>query len=129
MKWSRGLLFLLVFATYFGYGITTSFDSRFAIHTAMAIVRHGSPRLDDYKNIDREDAAVEVVDGHVYSFFPIGTPLVAVPFVAATDVLASRVLTFNANGYTASFDLDAYLQRAGPVGLERFVAALLTAAA
>jgi hypothetical protein len=124
-------LFLLVFAVDFFHGITTSYDSRFACHVAMSIWRRGTTDLDPYlegRTLGPRDITVERVDGHARSYFPIGTPLVALPFVAAADVFLSHLLPFTIGQTTTTFDLDQYLKLGTPVGLERFIAAVVVAA-
>jgi hypothetical protein len=119
-------LFIFVLLADFGYGITTSFDSRYTIHVAMSIVRRHTTTLDAYPDLP-DDQPIRTRDGHRYSFFPIGTPLLAVPFVAAIDAGSRSLLAFESSGFTAPFDLDALLRRAVPIGIERFIAATFVA--
>src|SRR5579883_3279003 len=125
------VLFLLVFAVDFFHGITTSYDSRFVCHVAMSIWRRGTTELDPYlegKTLGPKDVSVDWVDGHARSYFPIGTPLVALPFVAGADVLLAHILPFTIGPTTTTFDLDQYMKLGTPVGLERFIAAVVVAA-
>jgi len=57
-------------------------DSRWSIHLALSVIREGDLDLDEYQNlIQPDDFAIQTFHGHQYSFFPFGTPLLAVPFV------------------------------------------------
>lgn len=78
------IIFSIVFSIYIKSPIITSFDSRWTIFTSLSIIQEGNTNLDEYKNIIiRNDYyAIEKVNGHYYSVFPVGTSLIAVPFVA-----------------------------------------------
>ncbi len=120
-------LFALVFVGHFGFGITTSFDSCWSVHVAMSIARRQTTCLDAYAWIPPTDQAIQMVDGRRYYLFPVGTPVLATPFVAAIDAVTSRLLTFQTNQAYHPFDLDAFLRRGIAGGVERFVAAIFTA--
>jgi hypothetical protein len=61
----------------------------------MSIIRQGNTDLDEYKEILEKNNyyAIEEIDEHYYTIFPIGVSIVAVPFVYAkergSDVLSS----------------------------------------
>ena len=73
--------------------IRTSFDSRWAIHTAVSLAYRGDGDLDEYDRLLRadEDYGIEQRDGRRYSRYPIGPSLMAVPIILAYDAVASLV--------------------------------------
>lgn len=89
------LVFVGVLGVYLVSPIRTPFDSRWTIHTAASIVHHGDTDLDEYDSYLRTDDyyAIERMNGHVYNRYPIGTTLLAVPFVGAIDLLATILPT------------------------------------
>jgi hypothetical protein len=77
-----GLIFAVTFAVYLACPPSSQVysDPRWSIQLALSIVREGNFDLDEYKNTDKPDEyAVITIRGHKYSFFPIGTPILAVP--------------------------------------------------
>lgn len=80
----------LVFVAHVLSPIRTSFDSRWAIHTAVSLAYRGDTDLDEYDALLREDQyyAIEQRDGREFTRLPIGPSLLAVPVVVAYDVLA-----------------------------------------
>jgi hypothetical protein len=116
------IVFVLIFVAHFLSTNTTSFDSRWSIHTAMSIVQEGNTDLDEYDGnvIQEHDYSLEVVDGHLYSIFPVGPSLIAVPIVYALDVSTDRMI---------EFDLEEYLTEVVPGGVEVFVASIVIALA
>jgi hypothetical protein len=60
-----------------------------SIHTALSITRHGTTNIDDYRALLHWNPdIVEVFNGHYYTIFPLGSPLLAVPFVFVLDRVA-----------------------------------------
>ena len=109
------LVFLGVFALYWASPVVQSADSRWSLHVAESIVNEGNTDLDEYGDlISDNDRRVERIGSHTFSAFPIGTPLVATPFVYAYD----RILSRTGAGIEA-----VYLQA------ERLVASFVTALA
>ncbi|MEW6273320.1 MAG: hypothetical protein AB1689_28920 [Thermodesulfobacteriota bacterium] len=84
---------LLVFAAHAASPVVTSFDSRWTIATAASIAHRGDTDLDEYEHLLHVDSyyGVERRGGHLYSRYPIGPALVALPAVVVLDGLA-RVL-------------------------------------
>ncbi|MBU1110535.1 hypothetical protein KKB83_02880 [Patescibacteria group bacterium] len=72
----------------------TSFDSRWVIFTSMSIISEGNTDLDEYQEVLEANGyyGVEQVNGHYYSIFPIGTSVLAVPFVFVIKALGFPVL-------------------------------------
>jgi hypothetical protein len=87
-------VFFLSFTLFFTSPVITSFDSRWTIYTAMSIIKEWNTNLDEYHTVlaNQDFYAIEVINGHEYSIFPIGTALVAVPFVWALDQIFIPVL-------------------------------------
>ncbi|MBV9673202.1 MAG: hypothetical protein JO076_10320 [Verrucomicrobia bacterium] len=56
-------------------------DPRGSTLVAQAIVQHRTMRLDGYK-LPSAPWLFEMKNGHVYSIYPLGTPLLVLPFVA-----------------------------------------------
>jgi hypothetical protein len=81
-----------VFLVYLATGIGTSGDSRWSIPIALSILREGNTDLDEYRPLLDPSGrdSVESFQGHLYSIFPIGASLAAVPFVFVFD----RVFVF-----------------------------------
>jgi len=87
-------VFFLSFSLFFTSPVITSFDSRWTIYTAMSIIKEGNTNLDEYHPVlaNQDFYAIEVINGHEYSIFPIGTALVAVPFVWTLEQIFIPVL-------------------------------------
>jgi hypothetical protein len=68
--------------------VLQSGDSRWVLHKAMSILSEGNTSLDEYSDLlgAQNDYAIEHVGGHSYDQFPVGTAIMALPFVAAMDV-------------------------------------------
>jgi hypothetical protein len=82
------LLFFLVFGVYATSQVTQSMDSRWSIHLARSIIKERNLDLDEYQQIiSPGDYKTEWVNGHLYSFFPIGNSVLAVPFLYICDVV------------------------------------------
>lgn len=82
-------IFAVVFATHFRSPVVTSYDSMFSIPTAMSILAHGDTDLDEYPDLLKQQDYynISTIGGHDYSRYSIGVPLMALPLVAARDVL------------------------------------------
>ena len=97
----------LLVGVYFFSGLSpvgTSFDSRWTVHVAMNLWKHGSTNLDEYSRQIRESdfygvecvgangharhGGPEACDGHWYNSYPIGGPILTAPLVwAAVGVM------------------------------------------
>lgn len=116
-------VFLVVFVVHVRSPVMTSFDSRWSVYLAMSLVRQGNLDLDEYADLVRREEyyGVERVGGHLVSGFPLGTPLLAVPFVLVADRGAAWLLGVD---FDQRLRLDPDLHRRA----ERFVASVLVAA-
>lgn len=115
------LLGVVVLAVHVASPVRTSFDSRWAIHTAVSLVYRGDADLDEYEPLlaAEEDYAVERRAGRKYTRVPIGPSLVAVPVVLAYDAAVWLI------GASTTEEL-LWQQRA--VRIEVIVASLVVAA-
>jgi hypothetical protein len=102
-------LFIAVFLIHVGSCVCTPGDSRWTVPIAVSLYTEGNLDLDEYPDLlEKHDYYfLEKVNGHYYSKFPIGTPLLATPFIAAMDV-SSRALFRLAPG------LEERIRRASP---------------
>ncbi|MDO8736439.1 MAG: hypothetical protein Q7K29_05080, partial [Thermoleophilia bacterium] len=71
-------LFLAIFVTLVKVGHPSVSDSRFSMHTATSIIIERNTDLDEYASIARENNnyCLKIVDGRLYSIFPVGPSLV-----------------------------------------------------
>lgn len=86
-------LFGFVFLThFFGSDNTTSFDSMWALPTAISLEREGNLDLDEYRNAARQVNyyGITMLDGHLYNYYPIGTPVLITPLVSMLDQFLER---------------------------------------
>lgn len=123
-------IFYVVLLAYVGSQVTTTFDSAWSLHTSMSILKEGNLDLDEYQAILRpNDYHIQKVGQHYYYYFPVGTPILTVPFLFAVDRIAQ---------YCCSFDLGQYFQQRQPMiledaaldsRLERLIASCFAAAA
>ena len=88
----------------------------------MSIIKEGNTDLDEYKDLIartfEETPTTETIDGHIYNLYPIGSSILALPFVYAIDQFAGRVL---------SFDLNEHVKQVVPEGIELFIACFVIA--
>jgi hypothetical protein len=114
--------------------LSTGSDPWGCLLTSQALIEHGTIRLDAYADATRDFQFVDK-NGHRYYFFPLGTPLLAVPYVfvarlqganmavRADDAAAQHVLAVTAT--TAASALIMVLCR---MFLPSFASVLVAAA-
>ncbi len=99
------VLFTLVFWVYYTSNVRDRGDSRYVLHVADSILRQGNTDLDEYQFLIHQEGIYEsrvlIMNGHIYSVYPMGTSLLSVPFVAYF------------NSWYKSF--------VAPVGIDKFV--------
>jgi len=125
-RWRRALvtltpvlLYLALAANYFHGALYWPSDDKWSVHVAASILHEGDTDLDEYRDLMPEnDYTLEQVGGHVYTVYPIGASLLAVPFVAGCEGLY-RALTDQ--------DIASYLRTYGAGNLERLIASSLAA--
>jgi hypothetical protein len=83
---------LLVFASHSISKNYTPFDSYWVLPVSLSILRHGDVNLDEYASTRLPKPpvahALHRVGEHTYNAFPLGPSLIALPTVAARQVLA-----------------------------------------
>ena len=117
----------LVFLVFFGVLIPhflsanfTSGDSRWSIPTSISILREGNTNLDEYRPyIDTFDYRVERIDEHVYTVYPVGVSVLALPVVALAEVIPDSLWNLH---------LDA-VEFGAPRPAEKFAASSIIALA
>jgi len=78
-----GLLLLLVFTVYLYSPISQVGDSIWAAHTSVSIIKEGNTNLDEYSGelARSQYGALDNINGHYYTIFPIGTSILSVPVI------------------------------------------------
>ncbi len=76
-------IFLITYGIHALSPVTTSTDSAWSFHVAASILREHNINLDEYRNlIDMKiDYRLRLVDGHIYYYYPVATPLLITPVV------------------------------------------------
>jgi len=79
--------FLLVLVVHSLSPVWQSHDSAWTVHIALSIMKEGNADLDEYRqDVERGGRYLyEVINGHIYSTYPLGTPLLVAPIVFAID--------------------------------------------
>lgn len=119
-------VFIAVFAVHFFDGIEQSpLDSRWSIFTAMSIMYERNTDLNEYQSVVTKNSnyAIYQKDGHLYSIYPVGASLLAVPVLIPTMFIlnhsGSNLMWFTKNPMA--------IQQQIPAGLEVLVASLIVA--
>jgi hypothetical protein len=79
------LIAMVSFVVYAYSPVLQSTDSRWTLHVAQSLILEGNLDLDEYVErglIDPDNYRVVQIGERIYSFFPLGTSLLSVPFVA-----------------------------------------------
>ncbi len=132
--WVPLLLFTFVLVIHALSPVLQSTDSIWSVHVALSMVRQGNTDLDEYRDVvlARDRYRYEIVNGHIYSSFPIGTPLLAAPFVFLIDQ-GIRMVGFASPKALRRAPHKGTAERPGaasfPWAVERLVASLIVAAA
>ncbi len=88
-------LFLSVWAVYLCTVVGTSGDSRWSLPTALSIIKEFNTDLNEFADIlDVKDKRIECIGDRFYTIFPIGTSILAVPFVGGIDLVLTNVPSF-----------------------------------
>src|ERR1700687_4933243 len=83
------LVFSSLLALYLICRIQTPFDSELLLPTTISVLREGNFDLDEYAPaVSQVSHGLRKANGHLYNEYPLGPALVAVPFVALTDLTA-----------------------------------------
>ena len=124
MKYHRWLITLLIFMSIFFVHnespVQTSSDSRWFVPTAMSIIKERNVNIDEYDFFIEQarNYGVEELDGNKYNFFPIGTAIVAVPFVWLFDFYFDKTIGLSFNTALKHDPLE---------DLEKFIASIIVA--
>lgn len=76
-------IFLITYVIHIISPVTTSTDSAWSFHLAASILQERNTDLDEYRNLINMniDYRLRLVNGHIYSYYPIATPLLITPIV------------------------------------------------
>ncbi len=120
------LVFLVTLAIHALSPVTTSTDSAWTFHVAASVLRQGNVNLDEYRPLMNLplDYRLREIRGHIYSYYPVATPLLVTPVVWLTNLIYPL---------SHSTDFYTYLDRHAPdqrtAGLEKLTAAGIVALA
>ncbi len=115
-------VFVSTLTAYLASPVTAHTDSIWSLYLAQSLVKTGSLNLDEYSAmVPPNDYRTERIHGHIYSAYPIGTPLMAAPFVAIFD----RLPVFG--GSTFSKFLVVTPPGPGESQVEKLVASIIVA--
>ena len=81
-------VFLIVLVVYIRSPVVSTADTIWSLYVTGSILREGNIDLDEISAfIPSDDYRVERVGDHLYSIFPIGTSLLAVPFLWIAEII------------------------------------------
>ena len=118
-------LFVLLWGIYYSSQDTgPQSDTLWTLHVAMSIVKERDTDLDEFEQavIQRHYYGIQDVDGHLRYWYPLGTPVLAVPFVYAIGELGERLWSFDLYDHLKS-NTDLLARRI-ELGIAAFVSAL-----
>lgn len=89
------LLLMAFLAVSFSTNRNTDSDPRSTLLVSEALLKHGTIKLDHYgaEVMAHYGETVHEKNGHYYSYFPIGTALASLPFVAIANGWGLGMLT------------------------------------
>jgi hypothetical protein len=92
-RWLPAVIAAVVFLSYLPGNIGCS-DSMWSIPTAVSLLDHGDANLDEYGPILEAHGYVltQRVGGHVYTIYPLGASIVAIPGIIVLRPLAAALL-------------------------------------
>ncbi len=115
------LIFLVVvIVNVFGCRISSSFDSRWSVHTALSMLKEGNTDLNEYQQLIEQDDYYAILrhGDRMFTVYPVGTSFLALPYVAALESFYKRTL---------ALDLEEYISAVSPRGIEIFIASNIVA--
>jgi hypothetical protein len=109
------LLFITVTLIHSRSAVIVSTDSMWSIYLAQSLIRDGDLVLDEYKDLakQRKNYGLRKRKGELYSYFPVGTAIMATPFVwlyGQSPEIFSKIMPTNLAATVE--DLNLPLQRA-----------------
>jgi hypothetical protein len=75
-------IFLITFIIFTASPVLERTDAVWSLYVSMSMVKEHNVDLDEYKDLLIMDYRLQEVDGHIYSYFPIGPSLIASPVVS-----------------------------------------------
>lgn len=77
------IIFISIFSVHRNGSYNQSGDSRWSIPTALSLINEGNANLDEFSEIVQANSneCVNEFGGHLYTIFPIGVSIIALPFV------------------------------------------------
>jgi hypothetical protein len=104
--------------------VTTSTDSAWTFHVAASILREGNINLDEYRSVIdlKADYRLRLIGGHVYSYYPVATPLLVVPVVWLANAVYPLAHTTDFYAYLTTHAPDSRTAR-----LEKLCASAIVA--
>jgi hypothetical protein len=117
------VLFWIVYAL---SPVTTSTDSAWTFHVAASILQQRNINLDEYRSLInlQDDYRMRVVDGHIYSYYPVATPLLVTPAVWMINKVYPLVYRTDFYAYLQTHEPDTRTAR-----LEKILASAIGALA
>lgn len=88
------VLFIVFMSVFFATNRNTSSDPRATLLVSESIIKRGTIKLDYYglESIERYGSAIQNKNNHYYYYFPIGTSLASLPFVAVANAVGLDML-------------------------------------
>lgn len=89
------ILFIAFVSVIFASNRNTGSDPRATLLVSESIIKRGTIKLDHYGSeaLDRYGYAVHKKNDHYYYYFPIGTSLASIPFVAAANAVGLDMIS------------------------------------
>jgi hypothetical protein len=103
-RYREAIILLGIFLSTFTFQalspVTTSTDSAWTFHVSASILRDANINLDEYRSLMdlKVDYRLRVIGGHIYSYYPVATPLLVSPVVWIVN--AAYSLNHNTDFYT-----------------------------
>src|SRR5262245_66696098 len=75
-------VFLIILIVYVKSQVVSAADTIWSLYVSTSILKEGDTDLDEYAVLmTPNDYRIETTGNHIYSIFPIGSSLLAVPFI------------------------------------------------
>ncbi len=98
-----GLVFLAVFFVYASVHVPdngNTSDNYWYVPTSLSVLRQGNLELNEYsKMLEQHESGTRWIHGNYYLLFPVGTPLLTIPFVQAATFVYADVPSEQAQMY------------------------------
>lgn len=119
-------IFVVIFVAQAIGPVTTSTDSAWTFHIAASLLREHNANLDEYRPIInlQLDYRMRVVNSHIYSYYPVATPLLVSPVVWLINAIYPISHSTDFYTYLATHSPDERTAR-----LEKLIASAIVALA